>query len=193
MAPASHAEGGATNPNEFGRTQVTLSNPHPGENAKLHIATQWIEAAERVLAKSKLLEPARGGLPATAEDLVDYPLDLMMRPAAGDQRTQLDWIKLEVHNEKNRKARESALLDAWTQIYLIIEESLQTHAPNLARELRDICDLQKRGAVAKAGYFATGRSPGKSPSPCCPRPTASAPSSTRTSTPPPRRSSCRTR
>ena len=153
MAPASTAEGGATTPNEFGRAQVTLSIPHPGENAKLHIATQWVEAAERVLAKAKLLEPARGGIPATAEDLVDYPLDVMMPPAAGDQRAQLEWIKLEVHNEKNRKARESALLDAWTQIYLVIEESLQAHAPNLARELRDICDLQKRGAVAKAGYY----------------------------------------
>ena len=94
MAPAAPAEGGATFPNDSGRTQVTLSIPHPGENAKLHIATHWVETAERFLAKQKLLEAARGGMPPTAEDLVDYPLDRMIPPAAGDQRAQVEWIKL---------------------------------------------------------------------------------------------------
>ena len=54
MAPAAPAEGGATFPNDSGQNQVTLSK-HPGENAKLHIATQWVENAERFLAQKKLL------------------------------------------------------------------------------------------------------------------------------------------
>ena len=93
MAPAAPAEGGATFPNDSGQNQVTLSK-HPGENAKLHIATQWVENAERFLAQKKLLEPARGGLPSTAEDLVDYPLDLLPPVPAGDQRALLERIKL---------------------------------------------------------------------------------------------------
>ena len=72
MAPAAPAEGGATFPNDSGRTQVTLSIPHPGENAKLHIATHWVETAERFLAKQKLLEAARGGMPPT-EKLTTVP------------------------------------------------------------------------------------------------------------------------
>ena len=41
--------------------------PHPGENTQLHIATEWVEQAERGFSAAGLLSTANGSLPRVVQ------------------------------------------------------------------------------------------------------------------------------
>ena len=54
--------------------------PHPGEDAKLHLAQQWRERSETILAAHHLLDVAMGGLPIGSDAIID--IDLYLIPLA---------------------------------------------------------------------------------------------------------------
>ena len=130
--------------------------PHPGEDAYLHLGTQWRESTERTLASMSLLHPAKGGMTLRATGLVDFPVDRLPRldPADANYAKVLDLrLKADMQNERNMKIRYDRTLEDWTAVYTLVVDSLEQSMPLLVKELKVACDLHARGEVEVEGRY----------------------------------------
>ena len=130
--------------------------PHPGEDAKLHLAQQWRERSETILAAHHLLDVAMGGLPIGNDAIIDIDLDLIPPlPAddAGAEKRRMERVMARRTNEKNEAQRFKLLTDAWTELFTAVCKSLESSDEHLVRELKELCDLRTQGLTDRHGLY----------------------------------------
>ena len=130
--------------------------PHPGEDAKLHLAQQWRERSETILAAHHLLDVAMGGLPIGSDAIIDIDLDLIPPlPAddAGAEKRRMERVMARRTNEKNEAQRFKLLTDAWTELFTAVCKSLESSDEHLVRELKELCDLRTQGLTDRHGLY----------------------------------------
>ena len=87
----------------------------PQENNVLaHLATQWIEQAEAILAGKDMLNVAKGGMPPAAERIIDTPISAI--PGGLNRRDDQARLNLIADNQRNQLRREELLLSSWTSV-----------------------------------------------------------------------------
>ena len=121
---------------------------YPGEDVHAHAATQFIEAAEARFAGDNLLAAANGGVPPSAKQIIDIPMDSI--PALpvthrDHSRRQEARIKAQVQNAANAQKRLQITLESWTKVFTLLKISTESTAPVLSRELKELCDLSTHG------------------------------------------------
>ena len=100
----------------------------PGENVHAHAATQYKEAAKARFAARNLLVVANGGTPAAARAIVDVDLtELPELPVDNrDYSRRLETrIKIKATNAANAQKRLQITLEAWTEIYTLLNVSTE--------------------------------------------------------------------
>ena len=75
ITAAAAAAGGDDHGTAKGATTTLVLPTHPGLDALAHVATQWVEFAERRLAEKQLKGVAYGRPPPAALAIKDFPLD----------------------------------------------------------------------------------------------------------------------
>ena len=103
----------------------------PQENNVLaHLATQWIEQAEAILAAKGMLNVSKGGMPPAAERIIDTPISTV--PASGGGLSRRDdqaRLNLIADNQRNQMRREELLLSSWTSLYVALLAASEKTAP----------------------------------------------------------------
>ena len=127
---------------------------YPQEEPLSHIATQYREDRDRELTLLGLHEVALGNEPAAVRKLVYHDLDkyppLPATHRNCEARNDLR-NKLERENEIIAEERYQTIMAARTRVYAIMTKSMARTAPNLARELKTLCDLSQYGV--DGGFF----------------------------------------
>jgi ribosomal protein L18E len=133
------------------------------ERPLAHAAEQYIEQAESRFAALGLLAAAEGHPHASTLAIVDIDLD-ELPPLPRDhrdyERRMETRTKTKAHNRSNAQKRATIQMDAWTQIYALLEKSTERYAPVLSRQLKALCDLEKIHGIP-GGYFDGPRALGE--------------------------------
>ena len=115
----------------------------PQENNVLaHLATQWIEQAEAILAGKGMLNVAKGGMPPAAERIIDTPISAI--PGGLNRRDDQARLNLIADNQRNQLRREELLLSSWTSLYVALLSAAEKTAPLHCEALRAACKMGER-------------------------------------------------
>ena len=126
----------------------------PQENNIIaHIATQWIQDAEALMAEHGLLVVSQGGMPAEANRIIDTPISTIP-PSGGqlDRRADQQRLALVAENKRKQMMRDDLFLAAWTLLYTALLDSAKKTAPNHYEALKTTCNMSVHDP-AWAQYF----------------------------------------
>ena len=102
------------------------------------------EKIDAVFLRLGLLGVAKGRAPTSCAQYKDYPIDLLpaLDPTAPHHARRLEFrMEKVLHNEKNQEKRYELEMRARTRVYAMLYEACEKHAIDLARDLKELCDL----------------------------------------------------
>ena len=132
-----------------GRKPSTLSLPDvPADQPLLHDAIAFREKMDDILSQLGLLGIAGGADSLRIAALIDYPIDELppLVPTAHDYAARAESrLKMMVTNAENETKRYNATMSERTELHSLIVRACDLNAPDLARKIREQCDLSRQG------------------------------------------------
>ena len=125
-----------------GKLDFELPSLPQENNVLAHLATQWIEQAEAILAGRGMLNVAKGGMPPAAERIIDTPISAI--PGGLTRRDDQARLNLIADNQRNQLRREELLLSSWTSLYVALLSAAEKTAPLHCEALRAACKMGER-------------------------------------------------